>query len=149
MDAVINHQRAQALDKRCQVTSTVVSSGPLRNDADHDAAVTLLHVLLDADAGEACHVLADRAAALGESIGKYDAQHHPLPGATAAKVLRFLLTKHDLKRIDLAAEIVSQGVVSEVLHGKRMLNLRPVRALAQRSHVPVAAFIGAQQDAAA
>jgi len=33
-----------------------------------------------------------------------------------------------------------QSVVSEVLHGKRALNLRQVKALAARFHVPMEAF---------
>jgi HTH-type transcriptional regulator / antitoxin HigA len=37
-------------------------------------------------------------------------------------------------------EVGSQGVVSEVLKGKRELNIRQVRALAQRFHVSPAVF---------
>jgi HTH-type transcriptional regulator/antitoxin HigA len=37
-------------------------------------------------------------------------------------------------------EVGSQGVVSEVLAGKRALNLRQVQALAQRFRVPMEMF---------
>jgi len=38
-------------------------------------------------------------------------------------------------------EVGSQGVVSEVLNGKRDLNVRQIRALAKRFHVSPGAFI--------
>jgi HTH-type transcriptional regulator/antitoxin HigA len=38
-------------------------------------------------------------------------------------------------------EVGSQGVVSEVLSGKRELNVRQIRALAQRFRVSPAVFI--------
>ena len=41
---------------------------------------------------------------------------------------------------EVAPEIGSQGVVSEVLAGKRALNLRQVKALAKRFAVPMDAL---------
>ena len=38
-------------------------------------------------------------------------------------------------------EIGSQGIVAEVLSGKRELNVRHIRALAKRFHVSPAVFI--------
>lgn len=55
-------------------------------------------------------------------------------------MLRFLLEQHGLKQGDVR-EVGSQGVVSEVLSGKRALNLRQMRALAQRFSVPIGTFI--------
>ena len=50
------------------------------------------------------------------------------------------MDQHELKQSDLP-EIGSQGVVSEILTGKRELNVRQVRALAQRFSVSAATFI--------
>jgi HTH-type transcriptional regulator/antitoxin HigA len=55
-------------------------------------------------------------------------------------VLLSLIEQHQLKQADLP-ELGSQGVVSELLSGKRKLNLRQVRALAGRFGVPVNAFL--------
>jgi hypothetical protein len=51
-----------------------------------------------------------------------------------------ILTEHDLKQSDLP-EVGSQGVVSEILSGKRDLNVRQMRALAKRFGVSPAVFI--------
>ena len=47
---------------------------------------------------------------------------------------------HGLRQSDLP-EVGSQGVVSEILSGKRALNLRQVQALAERFQVSPAVFI--------
>jgi HTH-type transcriptional regulator/antitoxin HigA len=54
-------------------------------------------------------------------------------------VLAFLMQSHGLRQSDLP-EVGSQGVVSEVLAGKRELNLRQVTALAKRFRVPMEAL---------
>jgi HTH-type transcriptional regulator/antitoxin HigA len=54
--------------------------------------------------------------------------------------LKFLMEQHGLKQGDLQ-EIGSQGVVSEVLTGKRELNMRQVRALSPRFGVSTASFL--------
>lgn len=149
MDAVIDHQSAHELAGHFKAISKVVPLKPVRSDADYVSAVSSLNALLDAGAGDEDHVLADLAATLGELIADYDDQHFRLPVAGPIQLLRFLMTQHDLKQTDLALEVGSQGVVSEVLHGKRALNLRQMRALAQRFAVPVAAFVGSTKDTAA
>jgi HTH-type transcriptional regulator/antitoxin HigA len=98
---------------------------------------------LDAGAADEDHPLADLAATLGELIGDYDEVHYPGKDVAPSEMLRFLMDQHGLKQTDLADELGSQGVVSEVLNGKRDLNLRQMRALASRFDVPVAAFVGA------
>jgi HTH-type transcriptional regulator/antitoxin HigA len=50
------------------------------------------------------------------------------------------MEEHDLKQSDLP-EIGSQGVVSEVLAGRRQLNIRQVKALSERFGISPAVFI--------
>jgi HTH-type transcriptional regulator/antitoxin HigA len=50
------------------------------------------------------------------------------------------MEQHGLKQSDLA-EIGSQGVVSEILAGKRELNVGQVRALGERFGVSSATFL--------
>jgi HTH-type transcriptional regulator/antitoxin HigA len=77
---------------------------------------------------------------IADQINDYEARHHSMPEASGADMLRFFMDQHGLKQSDLA-EIGSQGVVSEILTGKRELNLRQIRALAARFGVSAAAFI--------
>ena len=57
-----------------------------------------------------------------------------------ADALRSLMDEHDLRLSDLP-EVGSQGIVSEILSGKRELNVRQIRELAQRFHVDPAVFL--------
>lgn len=50
------------------------------------------------------------------------------------------MDEHGLKQADLP-EIGSQGVVSEILNGKRELNVGQIRELARRFRVSPAVFI--------
>src|SRR5260221_543538 len=61
------------------------------------------------------------------------------PGS-GLRALKHLMQANDLTQKDLP-EIGSQGVVSEILTGKRELNVRHIRALAARFKVSPAAFV--------
>ncbi|HSG17040.1 MAG TPA: hypothetical protein VLE70_12060 [Anaerolineae bacterium] len=50
------------------------------------------------------------------------------------------MEEHGVRQADLP-EVGSQGVVSEILSGKRELNVRQIRELARRFHVSPAVFI--------
>jgi HTH-type transcriptional regulator/antitoxin HigA len=50
------------------------------------------------------------------------------------------MEQHGLKQSELT-EIGSQGVVPEILTGKRELNIRQVRALSERFGVSAATFV--------
>lgn len=54
-------------------------------------------------------------------------------------MLAYLMQEHGLTQAELP-EIGSQGVVSEILAGRRELNVRQIRALADRFHVSPAVF---------
>ena len=141
MDAVIDRQAAEDLAQHFVAISKHVPLRPIRTAVDYDAAVASLNALLDAGAADEKHPLADLAATLGELIGDYDDAHYPAKNVRPSEMLRFLMNQQGLKQADLAEELGSQGIVSEVLNGKRELNLRQMRALAARFGVPVAAFV--------
>lgn len=69
-----------------------------------------------------------------------EAQHDSLPASTGVQALRFLMEQHGVKQNELP-EIGSQGVASEILSGKRELNIRQVRALTRRFGVTDATFV--------
>lgn len=117
--------------------------GPLltiRNDREYDRAVKRLNELLDEIGTNERHPLYSFMDTLGTLIEAYEKEHYPLPLSSGADMLRYFMEDHGLSQSELP-EIGSQGVVSEVLNGKRELNIRQVRALARRFHVSPAVFI--------
>jgi len=73
-------------------------------------------------------------------IERYEEEHFPIPQASPADVLRFLLERHGLKQRDLAADLGGESVVSEVLSGKRKLNATHIELISRRFHVSPAVF---------
>ena len=117
--------------------------GPLltiRNEREYDLAVERLNELLDEVGANAQHPLYTLLDTLGALLHAYEEQHYPMPDSSGAEVLRFLMDEHGLTQAELP-EVGSQGVVSEILNGKRELNMRQIRALAARFKVSPAAFI--------
>ena len=113
----------------------------IHNQADYERAVEFMNQLLDVVGDEEEHELADMLELLGQLIEDYESQHYVLPNAEPSQVLRFLMEQHDLKQADLASELGTQSVVSEILSGRRQINVRQAKALAQRFGVSAAVFI--------
>ena len=99
-----------------------------------------LNELLDEIGADDQHPLYDLLDTLGTVITAYEAEHVKLPDVRGSEVLAHLMAEHDLRQADLP-EVGSQGVVSEILSGKRELNVRQIRALAGRFGVSAAVFV--------
>lgn len=112
----------------------------IRSEDDYDSRISLLNELLDEVGDNEMHPLYSLLDTLGTLIQVYEEQHELIPDASAADVLRFLMQEHGLTQADLP-EIGSQGVVSEILRGKRQLNVRQIQTLARRFRVSPAVFL--------
>lgn len=112
----------------------------IRNEEQHDRAVKHLNDLIDEIGIDETHPLYELPDTLGTLVHAYEEQHHPVPDCSRREMLAFFMEERGLKQVNLP-EIGSQGIVSEVLSGKRELNVRQIRALAKRFHVSPAVFI--------
>jgi len=119
---------------------TATDIAPIRNEAHYQRMVAVLEALLDEAAGDENHPAMGLVDIVGDLIENFEAEHHPLPDVTGVQALKFLMAQHGIKQCDLQ-EIGSQGVVSEILTGKRALNIRQVRALSERFGVSPATFV--------
>ncbi len=111
----------------------------IRNAREYEAAVAQLNDLIDEVGDNPRDPRYRFIDTLSVLIEAYDEEHHKIPDLSAAEMLRFLMEQHGLSQSDLP-EIGSQGVVSEVLRGKRDLNVRQIRALSERFHLSAEAF---------
>lgn len=97
--------------------------GPIRNEEDYEERVALLNALIDTVRDDEEHPLAGLMEIVGDLIHSYESTRHAIPEAEPREVLRFLMEEHGLKQADLP-EIGSQGVISEILAGKRAISAR-------------------------
>ena len=119
------------------------------NEMEFEQLVALLDEVTDIVRDEENHPLVNVMDVLGVLIENYEEQHIPEPKADPIGVLKHFMDEYGLRQKDLP-EVGSQGVVSEILSGKRELNLRQIKALSQRFRVPMAVFIAdayVQQEA--
>ncbi len=77
---------------------------------------------------------------MSRAAEEYEKRHIIAEQGNALLALRYLIKLHNVKQADLR-EIGSQGVVSEILNGKRSLTLRHVRELSKRFNVSPSTFI--------
>ena len=110
------------------------------NEKEYRHLVQRLDELLNVVGSNEDHPLIGLVDVMSNFIASYEEIHHKQPKTKSIDALRFLMVSHQLTQRDLP-EIGSQGVVSEVLNGKRKLNVRQIKQLAKRFHVSPSTFI--------
>lgn len=112
-----------------------------KNKKEFDHIVKTLDDLLIFIGDDKNHRLMGLIDILSRFIEAYESKQstkHNMP--TGVDALVYLMEAHSLHQSDLP-EIGSQGVVSEILKGKRKLNLRHIKLLAKRFAVDPSTFI--------
>ena len=112
----------------------------IRDEREYDLAVERLNSLLDEIGTDERHPLYGPLDTLGTLIRAYEEEYYSIPQISGAEMVRHFMDEHDLAQSDFP-EVGSQGVVSEILNGKRELNVRQIRALAKRFRVSPAVFM--------
>jgi HTH-type transcriptional regulator/antitoxin HigA len=111
------------------------------SEADYKRARQALDELADEVGNMERHPKAPLMDTLGTLVHAWEEAHHPIPKASPRKVLAFLMEEHGLRQQDLK-EVGTQGIVSEILSGKRELNIRQIRKLSKKFGVSPAVFVG-------
>jgi HTH-type transcriptional regulator/antitoxin HigA len=99
---------------------------PIRNAADHDAAIAEVKRLWGSKAGTSD---GDRLDVLATLIDAYEAQHEPMDRPDPIEAIRFRMEQQGLTRKDLEPLLGTRTRVSEVLNRKRALSIAMIRRL--------------------
>jgi HTH-type transcriptional regulator/antitoxin HigA len=110
------------------------------SDKEYQGLVKTLDYLVDEIAGNESHELSPVMETIGKLIENYEEHHISSNESSAIDTLKYLMKEHSLKQSDLK-EIGSQGVVSEILTGKRLLNIEQIKRLSEKFHVSPLVFI--------
>ncbi len=102
--------------------------------------VKALDSLIDEVGNDQNHKLAPVMETIGNLIENYETQEYKINESSPIEALKYLMQEHGLKQSDLK-EIGSQGVVSEILTGKRTLNIEQVKKISHKFHVSPLVFI--------
>lgn len=109
------------------------------NKDDFDVIVEALDELIDQVGDDESHPLIGLIHQLGDLVSAYENEHMPMPQGDGRAALAFLMDQHGLGQADLS-EVATQSVISEILSGKRQLNVRHIKALSERFNVSADTF---------
>ncbi len=118
---------------------------PIRNDADHKAAMAEIEALWGAPAGTE---EGDRLDVLATLIDAYEAQRYPMDPPDPVEAILFRMEQEGLTRKDLEAIIGSRTRIAEVLNRKRGLSIAMIRRLHERLGIPAEILIRPSRKAA-
>lgn len=110
------------------------------NEESYNRLVEFLDSIVDEIGNDENHPKASLMETVGVLIAEYEEEHHLVGMSNGLDVLKYLIAEHGLKQSDLS-EIGSQGIVSEILNGKRSLNVRQIKILSKKFNVSPAVFI--------
>jgi HTH-type transcriptional regulator/antitoxin HigA len=109
----------------------------IKNERDYKLALKSLEAVFDETRGN----LAEYAETLTVLIEHYESENFPIKESSGIEVLKFLMTQNVLKQKDLVGIVGAKSTVSEILSGKRPLNLQHIKSLAEKFNVKPATFI--------
>jgi HTH-type transcriptional regulator/antitoxin HigA len=113
----------------------------IRNDAHLDEAQAMIDQLLERDVDQGAREYLD---VLTDLVEAYEDQHHPMPDASEADVLRELMRANNLSQPRLAKMSgIAQSTISAVLNANRSLTKDQVARLARIFNVSPNAFFPA------
>ena len=110
------------------------------SNKEYKNLVKILDNLIDEVGDNEDHELSSAMETIGKLIENYESQNFVVNEPCAIDTLKYLMKEHGLKQSDLK-EIGSQGVVSEILTGKRILNIEQIKNVSERFHVSSLVFI--------
>lgn len=115
---------------------------PIASEHELNQATKIMHGLVDRGfddltAGEEAYL-----DVLSDLVKKYEDDHHPIPEASPIAVLQFLIEDRNTNQRAVAlGSGIAVSTMSEILAGRREMNLDHMLRLADFFTVPVAAFV--------
>ncbi|MBV7328513.1 transcriptional regulator [Chloroflexi bacterium TSY] len=127
-----------------QVAKTLTQSAEFifvpTSEKEYEQLVALVDEITDIVRDDETHPLAKMMDVIGVLIEDYEDEHIPEPHGDPISVLKHFMEEYQLQQSDLS-ELGSQRIISEILNGKRDLNIGQVKALSERFKVPASVFI--------
>jgi len=109
----------------------------IKNKRDYEWALKSVEAVFDEEKGP----LSEYAETLTILIEHYEEERYPIKEATGVEVVKFLMEQNRLKQKDLVGIIGEKSSVSEILNGKRPLNLNHIKKLSEKFHIKPATFV--------
>lgn len=133
----------KTIEKNWVALRAAADVGPIRDAAHYTRTVALADAITTSGKAGEGGALEGLFLILCDLIEDYDRAHYPVPAAAPRELLRQLMAEHGLTQAQLPG-LGGQGVVSQLLSGKRAINARQALALARLFKLPAGVFLDAQ-----
>lgn len=111
----------------------------IRGDEQLDAAIAMLHQLLDISDRSEAHE--EYLGALTDLIETYESRNVPIRQVSGIEVVKHLMEAGGLKQKDLSEIFGNKSITSQVLSGRRAIGLTAARRLSARFNLPLDVFL--------
>jgi HTH-type transcriptional regulator/antitoxin HigA len=112
---------------------------PIKSEQDYDSALKRMEEIFHTDEGTED---GDEAEILMLIIEDYEEKYYPIGNPDPIEAIKFIMEQKDLKQKDLAKILGYRSRVSEVLSGKRKLNLEMIRRLHEKLNISYETLMG-------
>ncbi len=115
---------------------------PIKNDGQYEDALARVYSLMQKnikpDSRES-----DDLEILSILIKEYENEHYPVPKPNPLEAIKFRLDQMNMSEAELSEILGYRSRKSEILSGKRKLNLSMIRKIVERLHIPAEVLIQA------
>jgi HTH-type transcriptional regulator/antitoxin HigA len=118
---------------------------PIRNDADHEAALARIEELWGYQPGTPEE---DEFDVLSVLVSAYEDKRWPILPPDPVEAIKFHMEQNGLRQKDLAKVLGSESRASEILNRQRSLSMENVRAIYKAWHIPLESLLHLQDEAA-
>ena len=111
----------------------------INSDQELENALVLIESLIDRKHAGETH-LSPIIESLGDSIEEYESKY-PVENLSGVEMLKFLMEQNNHRQVDLY-DIAARSDISNILSGKRRLNINHIKKLCIKYNVPSDLFLG-------
>ena len=113
---------------------------PIKNNDQYEDYLARIHTLIQQDL-KADSAESDELEVLSMLVKQYELEHFPVPKPAPLEAIKFRLEQMGMAETELSEILGNRARKSEILSGKRKLNLSMIRKLSERLHIPADVLI--------
>jgi HTH-type transcriptional regulator/antitoxin HigA len=115
---------------------------PIKNNKQYEKSLSRIYALLQKNV-KANSVESDELEVLSILVKQFEQEHYAVPKPKPLEAIKFRLEQMGMSEAELSQILGHRSRKSEILSGKRKLNLSMIRKLSERLHIPAAVLIQA------
>lgn len=115
---------------------------PIKNNKQYEDALARTYTLMQKDIRPDSKD-SDELEILSILVKEYENEHFPVPKPNPLEAIKFRLDQMNMSEAELSEILGYRSRKSEILSGKRKLNLTMIRKLTEKLHIPAEVLIQA------